>query len=578
MKRTLFVAVALCAATMTPVRAAEPASIKDKARVAVAACATDDAVCKAGALDRVVDAAFSEAMPSGRQGPAAWLRQVADLQGLRAVPATVPVTSLEEAVFAYYRESGITLTAAQERDARSTIAALSPSTHIAVARLVNAMRVADRLSREATVHADLSSVGDWAMAMKTITFAPSLRGTFGDAARAERARLLGMLERVDLAKLATAAAVVADALSAYQGVEEDTDLPFIFVGGDGDNEHTETRAILIDQGGNDIYRNNAGGGLFAIAGGSVAADLGSGNDIYVGDAGVQGSSTGAVGLLYDEGGADIYQARQFSQGQGVAGVGILYDAGEGNDSFTSPGEDPISTKASTLGGIGILIDEGGDDYLRQDGLDGFDYAAAGGIALLANLGTGNDTYRTEELHQELCVGDVCEDLGTFAGPVQMSSEVNATAILIEEGGDDEYYCGPRVRQGCQSAAGAGSFQLLLERGGNDKYMMGTSISADFLMGLAPIDQPSFPMGQGAGYEIACIPCPPPSIALLRDEGGSDFYQAEKWAQGYGTFGALGVLYDSGSAIDEYDSRAPFLGARFDNQSWLDGALGVGLDE
>lgn len=578
MKRALFVAVALCAATMTPVRAAEPASINDKARVAAAACGAEDAACKARALDRVVDAAFSGAMPSGRQGPAAWLRKAASLQGLRLGRVTVPSTSLPTAVFAYYRESQITLTAAQERDARSTIAALSPSTQVTVARLVNAMRVADRLSREATVHAGLASVGDWAMAMKTITFAPSLRGTFGDAARAERTRLLGMLERVDLAKLATAAAVVADALSAYQGVEEDTDLPFIFVGGDGDNEHNETRAILIDQSGNDIYRNNAGGGLFAIAGGSVAADLGSGNDIYVGDAGVQGSSTGAVGLLYDEGGNDIYQARQFSQGQGVAGVGILYDAGEGNDSFTSPGEDPISTKASTLAGIGMLIDEGGDDYLRQDGLDGFDYAAAGGIALLANLSDGNDTYRTEEAHHELCVGDVCEDLGTFAGPVQMSSEVNATAILIEEGGDDEYFCGPRVRQGCQSAAGAGSFQLLLERGGNDMYLMGTSISAGFLMGLAPIDQPSFPMGQGAAYEIACVPCPPPSIALLRDEGGSDFYQAEKWAQGYGTFGALGVLYDSGAAVDEYDSRTPFIGARLDDEYWLDGALGVGLDE
>lgn len=401
-----------------------------------------------------------------------------------------------------------------------------------------------------------------------------------------------ILDRIDRTTMATAAAVLAGALAqfdeqAMQG-EDDVDVPFIFIGGEGDNVHTENRLLSIDMSGNDHYKNNAGGGLASIAGGSFAADLGSGTDLYQGpDAGAQGWGLGVPGMLYDEGGADTYWLRQFGQGGTVGGVGILFDAGDGNDYYDSAGSQPIGTKASSLGGIGALIDEGGSDYIRQDALDGFDWAAAG-LSLMVNLGTENDVYRADSHPQPpiLCTEPPCPD-DYFAGPIQVSAEVSGIAILYEEGGNDTYTCGEFVRQGCQGAAGAGSFALLWDRGGSDTYWMGDTFSADFIDSFCgepcaalprPMDNPIFPMGQGAGYEVACVPCHPQALGILYDEDGSDSYTAGRWAQGYGTFGGLGFLHDTGADADSYDMRPPLNGVRADGQTWIDGVIGFGIDE
>jgi hypothetical protein len=564
---------------------------------ALAPCGSD-AACATGALARATEplGARIESLPHGRDGLAAWIRLAASLEGARIDVPEVPATSLTNAILGLWSEAGYTPTTADLAAVSEQTARLDAWYAASVATVLNALRLSNALAERATRGSGIETLAaDPGRAMRLVGLSSAVPGTVPEALRLEAIRIAAVLERIDMNAMASAAAVMADALAGFHRpaaamAPEDIDVPFIFVGGEGDTVHTEDRALLIDMSGNDTYRNNAGGGLFTIAGGSLAADLGAGNDTYDKSTGVgaQGFATGAVGLLYDDGGTDSFALYQFGQGAAVAGVGVLYNAGNADDVYESSGVDPIGTKAAALGGIGMLVDEGGDDTMHQDELDGFDWGGAG-LALLANLGTGNDTYRSDAGEiPGVCVPteDPCPPTGTFAGPIQVSAEANGAAILYEEGGNDTYTCGSKVRQGCQGAAAGGSFGLLWDRGGDDVYWMGDSFSEDLLDSLctdlgcenpSPLQHPVFPMGQGAAYAF-CAPCTPPALGILFDEDGSDSYTAAQWAQGYGTFGGLGILADTGTDSDAYSMQPPLQGSRGNGQAWVDGILGLGRDD
>lgn len=606
MRRTgvLSLAAALAAATLSlsaaaarPAANSMPRGVHGSFLSAVAPCSAHaDASCASDAVARTAAGLGRriQAQPSGRAGLASSIRLAASLNGtpVRAGEA-VPQQSLEAAIVSLYRSAGIAVTPSLQRRVRSTVAGVRAAAAREASRIIGAAAEANRLAARATAGSGIETLArDPGRAMRIASYATKPKGSVPEALRRESIRNAAILGRVDMRAMATAAALTADAFAAFDETAfrggDDIDLPFIFIGGEGDTVHSDNRLLSIDMSGNDTWANNAGGGLAAIVGGSFAADLGTGTDLYEGpDSGAQGWGLGVPGILYDEGGADTFWLRQFGQGAGVGGVGVLYNAGDGNDYFDSAGAQPIGTKAASLGGMGLFVDEAGDDYIRQDALDGFVWAG-GGISLMLNLGDGSDTYRADSHPQPpiLCTEPPCPN-DYFAGPIQVSAEVTGIALLYEEGGDDSYTCGEFVRQGCQGAAGSSSFALLWDRGGNDTYWMGDTFSVDFVDAFCgepcselprPIENPIFPMGQGAGYETVCVPCQPQALGILYDEDGSDSYTAARWAQGYGANGGTGILRDAGGDADSYSMQPPLSGSRADGQAWVDGIIGIGVDD
>ncbi len=167
--------------------------------------------------------------------------------------------------------------------------------------------------------------------------------------------------------------------------------------------------VILDLAGNDTYRGEKpgiqGG---AILGLSLLVDV-AGDDVYEAHDVAQGSCVGGAGILVDMAGNDKYRAYRRVQGQGVAGIGILADVA-GNDDY----------RAAMLGqgvggplGFGLLADQAGADHYYAGGLypgpydDSPGYAgfsqgvgvgrrgtANGGIGVLLD-GGGDDVYEAD---------------------------------------------------------------------------------------------------------------------------------------------------------------------------------------
>lgn len=514
------------------------------------------------------------ALPRGAEAIGAITKHVVEASGHDSTPLFVnPSQGLPEALHRLYSALGVTVDESLAQRISNQVSVMAHSDAQALAALIDALRVAHVATESILPAADVAMLrDDLATTLKLTTFV----GSAAKPVRSEWQSLwdarAAVLASADLDMMGRAATTVAHAVSQYLnaeksdvagGCEPSLDLPFIREAGTCDDTYAagDLYLLLIDNGGDDTYHNGMGAGLIAGAGVGVGIDRGAGTDTYAATSSAQGFGLAGVGILVDEGGPDRYEVTQFGQGFAVAGFGGLFDQGDDDDQYLSPGVDPIGTKAGSLAGIGLLVDDGGNDYYHQDGLDGFVYGAASGAGWMLERG-GDDTYRSDAIPIVL-LGD---PLGTFAGPVQISGEVGGTTVLYEASGTDTYICGDFVRQGCQGAAGAGSITLLLEDGGDDTYSMGQSFSAELVPGVV-----IFPMGQGAGYG----PSAPGGLALLHDVSGNDAYTAEKWAQGFGTSG-VGVFMD-GSGLDSYSLGKGMLGARDDGATWVDGQGGVGAD-
>lgn len=552
------------------------------------------------ALSHIRDLADqSNTMPEGPEGPGAWIALATQQAGIEHTELpTGSSTGLEETLNALSTSTGHGLTHAQVVSLRDTLEELTGDQRDLLRRLLATLATADRLSHEArdgVSGADLSQAADRLRQMTPLVqrvpfqgLPPQIQEGWSDD--------LATLDRVDMAKMTPAALLLSQAIELATANSDrlpEIDLPWITIGGDGDDVYTDNKLLLIDKGGNDTYHNNAGGPILAGAPSpGLAIDLGQGNDTYQEIHTAQGYGLGSVGILYDEGGDDTYSVVQNGQGAGTAGIGLLYDAGDGDDTYLSPNSTPyrsITAIASGFGGIGLLVDEGGHDRLRMDGRDGFIYGAVGGLGLMANRGNGNDTYTSRVLESETADGHV----ENRSGPIQVSAEASGGAVLIEEGGDDVYTCGVRVGQGCQGAGGDGSIGLLIDLAGEDTYWMGNSTVFDIVESWGPwlrgngipfpegtnLSATVAPMGQGAGYGLLTIPQPMVGIGILYDADGSDSYTAEKWAQGYGGVGGIGMLFDAGADPDVYNnSLSPLVGERTDGSWWEGGTGGIGFDD
>jgi HEAT repeat protein len=311
-------------------------------------------------------------------------------------------------------------------------------------------------------------------------------------------------------------------------------------------------AALVDAGGNDTYRGrdgSLGGGFFGVG---FLYD-GAGVDFFEGGNLCEGSGafglgalvswaspdappgaeldpdrayeahlvkvpgTGAVPVRADEN--DIYVCRRQSQGfASTFGAGLLFDQA-GSDTYRAGGfyrHSPllpndfqalsqgfsIGFRPRAAGGVGILIDESGNDFYAAevyaqgtsywysigflfDGAGNDEYIAtqyAQGAGVHLSVGTlwdqgGNDHYLahlgvTQGTAHDLSVGWLIDESGNdyyVVSDGQGMSITNSTGIFIDGQGDD-LYAVPGVGQGCVTWArgfcGAGIF---LDLEGKDTY-------------------------------------------------------------------------------------------------------------
>ncbi|HBO42371.1 MAG TPA: hypothetical protein DD670_00210 [Planctomycetaceae bacterium] len=153
--------------------------------------------------------------------------------------------------------------------------------------------------------------------------------------------------------------------------------------------------IAIDLEGHDRYlatKPGTQGG--AVLGISMLLDR-SGDDFYQATDVAQGSCIGGVGILIDYDGNDVYAGVRRLQGQAIAGLGVLIDR-KGNDRYHA------ALWAQGFGGplgFGVLDDMMGDDHYYVGGLyldsydetpgqEGWGQGVGAGIRQVANGGVG----------------------------------------------------------------------------------------------------------------------------------------------------------------------------------------------
>ena len=316
-------------------------------------------------------------------------------------------------------------------------------------------------------------------------------------------------------------------------------------------------SMLLDLDGNDIYRARDVAQGSAVGGVGILVDY-AGNDVYAGIRRVQGQAIGGIGILIDREGSDRYHAGMWAQGfGGPLGFGLLDDL-TGKDHYSLGGLYTNSFKPETPGyegwgqgvgaglrqvangGIGVLLDGGGDDLYE------YDYMAHGGgywfgVGLARDFG-GNDRRlgstqnefsgekRTEPVFQRYACGWGChyalgfsfDDAGddTYGGTIMGLGFAwdLSVGVLCDFAGNDRYEAAGQHTQGCGAQAGLG---ILFDNEGNDVYL-----------------------GQGQGYASPSVSYHSPSacggnFSFLVDYGGKDEYGSGVQNNAYNQRGSAG---------------------------------------
>ncbi|NQU05020.1 MAG: HEAT repeat domain-containing protein [Calditrichaeota bacterium] len=373
----------------------------------------------------------------------------------------------------------------------------------------------------------------------------------------------------------------------------------MIVGGTGNNVYEGEFSIIIDLGGDDVYRGRYAGGMGELGysysividmeGDDYYNSLGQpvshgagffgigvlmdceGNDTYRSDAYSQGAGFFGVGALIDKGGNDDYNGRYFQHGAGHCGAGILIDKGEGDDHYS--GTAWSQGFASTYG-YGLLYDEGGDEIYRTGGayyhapLLPHDYRsfsggfgmgwrprAGGGIGVLYDNGDGNDFYNSEVM-----------SLG--------SSYWYSIGILVDGGGNDHYSL-------AHYGLGVGihlSLGALYDISGDDQYRSRMGV-----VGGTPHDLSVGMFVDGSGDDYYLVSdgwggSLTNSFGLFIDRLGNDTYATRgtgysfgkaRWARG---FAGVAIFID-----EEGDDVYPAGVAAADSAIWIEGGWGIGID-
>ncbi len=264
-------------------------------------------------------------------------------------------------------------------------------------------------------------------------------------------------------------------------------------------------SMLLDVAGDDVYlaRDVAQGSC--IAGAGILIDY-AGNDTYTGIRRVQAQAVAGVGILIDRAGNDRYHAAMWAQGfGGPLGFGMLDDL-EGADHYYGGGlylnsylDDDAPTpgyegwsqgigaglRAVCNGGIGVILDGGGDDVYEYDYLShGGGYWCGTGFArdfggndqrLGATQRAYNGGPRTQRKFVRFSNGYGCHYALGFLFDDQGNDTYNSTIMgvgfawdcavgyLCDFGGNDKY----SGNEGVGAQAGLG---VLFDYNGDDTYL------------------------------------------------------------------------------------------------------------
>jgi hypothetical protein len=302
-------------------------------------------------------------------------------------------------------------------------------------------------------------------------------------------------------------------------------------------------SMLLDLAGDDVYQAQDVAQGSCLAGVGILIDY-AGNDAYVGLRRVQGQALCGVGILIDRGGNDRYRAAMWGQGfGGPLGFGLLDDL-DGKDRYYGGGLYPDSylneenptpgyegwvqgvgagLRQVSDGGIGVILDGGGDDLYEYDYLShGGGYWCGIGFArdfggndqrLGATRNAYNGGPRTQSRFQRFGCGFGCHYSLGFLFDDQGNDTYNATIMgvgfawdcsmgyLCDFGGDDRYsgnegngaqaglgvlfdYDGDDIYLGSKQGRASssisyhelpycgGNFSFLVDYGGNDQYGSG----------------------------------------------------------------------------------------------------------
>jgi len=343
-------------------------------------------------------------------------------------------------------------------------------------------------------------------------------------------------------KLAQATEDCRYALEAYleerpaaKNFEFETMTPFgrIVVGsGRWDTHEYDDYFVLIDLGGNDLYKGPVGATARPDIGVSLCLDL-SGDDRYEYDSVTcpsQGAGLLGCGILYDAYGDDKYQAKQLAQGAGFFGTGILYD-GDGADEYRME----ESGQGAGFFGHGLALDSGdGDDNYYIYG-EGQGFGGCYGVGVIANW-AGNDHYYAEPYASVVNRGDyhsgfeinVSNAQGVGAGRRGDGTDGHSWAgglgFIADIHGDDIYEAG-NFSLGTGYWFGTG---LMYDKEGNDLYKSvyftqasGAHYCIGAIIDEAGDDRHDLFANAGAalsfGWDF--------SVNLLVDKAGNDFYKS-----------------------------------------------------
>lgn len=310
-------------------------------------------------------------------------------------------------------------------------------------------------------------------------------------------------------------------------------------------------ALVIDWEGNDRYisEENFSQGA-AVLGGGFLLDL-SGDDMFISAEGSQGAGFFGLGFLYHGDGDAVYEARSFSQGIGQMGIGLLHN-GAGNNLYHCL---YAGQALGLFGGGGVLMDESGDDVYQLGGLvpdfrdpsksfvslgQGFGFGVRpekgvrgvpGGIGMLIDE-SGDDIYSADYFAQGSAyyyglgiLNDLSGDDQYIAGRYAQGAGVHsAVGVLVNEGGNDSYHVSFGVGQGMGHDFGVG---LLQDEGGDDRFRGGTLVQGAATSGglgilLDPDGNDSYMFaGKGHGFaeESDCMGI---VVAPPRSVGDKDF--------------------------------------------------------
>ncbi|MBN1336031.1 MAG: hypothetical protein JXB39_08735, partial [Deltaproteobacteria bacterium] len=321
-------------------------------------------------------------------------------------------------------------------------------------------------------------------------------------------------------------------------VRVDTPLGLVVLAGDGRDTWDPSAdpsldgpvLLLVDTGGDDVYRIPAGATTDADCPVALHVDLG-GDDTYAYVE--QASPYDAVGLLpSDEDGrypgGSGYGAFSRSghprQGAGIVGYGFLVDRGGGADTYRSL---RLSQGYAALG-VGVLADDGGDDAYEAEAVS--QAAAMVGIALLLE-GGGHDTYRAFTYSQAHA------HMASFAGLWDREGNDAYTLVpdtpfvyLWYEGYPHNISQGQGSAQGWRSenyltdVALGGGVAILRDLAGDDTYTAAV-------------------MAQGNGYWFG--------FGILADAAGDDVYEGYNYVQGATEHFALAAFLE-GDGNDTYN--------------------------